>query len=515
MTASEERMVAPMSDDREKVPPALSDLRRTETLGKAQARLLNRPRISIRLRFAASLAVCFFMCCAFALDTLVLMGGVRDGLVQLGTLSELSVRTGGAQVSERTLLAGGRDLEDADMSLYAAEALLRAEDKGLSKALPASDLRALSASIERQRRQIRVWRTLKAKGLESTEESTALVAAISTTGPQVTAQIEAMAKLVRSNLVQRLSLSENRPFLMLSIIFGLFLAVTLMHARALQTPIRRFQDYAKRIAQGDFELIHPARAYKDEFTDLALALNQMLSDLQATQQHCVEAGKLAAIGTITSGIAHEINNPLNNISLTTEALMEDFKTMSDEKKWNFLQDIYFETERASEIVKSLLDFTRTQTIERVPLDVGGVILSTQRLLQNEMVLNNVAFECDLPPDLPQVKGAANQLRQVFLNLFINAIHAMPRGGALRVKANLHEEERVCVEVQDQGEGIPPEVLPHVFDPFFTTKEPGKGTGLGLSVSLSIIKRHGGDIQVESEPGKGTTFHVCLPRADRA
>ncbi len=92
---------------------------------------------------------------------------------------------------------------------------------------------------------------------------------------------------------------------------------------------------------------------------------------------------------------------------------------------------------------------------------------------------------------------------------------MPRGGTLRVKASLHEEERVCVEVQDQGEGIPPEVLPHVFDPFFTTKEPGKGTGLGLSVSLSIIRRHGGDIKVESEPGKGTTFHVCLPRADRA
>jgi signal transduction histidine kinase len=146
--------------------------------------------------------------------------------------------------------------------------------------------------------------------------------------------------------------------------------------------------------------------------------------------------------------------------------------------------------------------------------VGGVILSTQRLLQNEMALNNVAFECDLPPDLPQVKGAANQLRQVFLNLFINAIHAMPGGGTLRIQSNLHEEGRVCVEVRDEGEGIPPEVLPHVFDPFFTTKEPGKGTGLGLSVSLSIIKRHGGDMQVESVPGKGTTFHVCLPRADK-
>jgi len=105
------------------------------------------------------------------------------------------------------------------------------------------------------------------------------------------------------------------------------------------------------------------------------------------------------------------------------------------------------------------------------------------------------------------------LRQVSLNLFINAIHAMPDGGTLRVRANLHDPARVCIEVRDEGEGIAPEVLPHVFDPFFTTKEPGKGTGLGLSVSLSIVKRHGGEIQVESEPGKGTTFHICLPRAD--
>lgn len=498
---------------KEKIGTGSSDFHRAEELRQAQGRLLDRPLISIRLRFMASLAVCFFMCCAFTLDTLMLLGSVREGLVALGTLSEISDRLRAAQVSKEALLSGGRDLGEAGMNLYAVEALLNTEGAAMSPEISSEALSALSGAIARQRARILEWESLRARGLAGAEAGAALATALDGTGSNLSSRAEALARPVRAGLIRKLSLSENGPFIMLGVILALFAVVAYLHARALQDPIRRFQGYAGRIAKNDFTLIGPSRSYRDEFTDLALALNQMLADLQAAQQRVVEAGKLAAIGTITSGIAHELNNPLNNISLTTEALMGDFKTLSDEKKWNFLQDIYFETERASEIVKSLLDFTRTETIEQVPLDVGGVILSTQRLLQNEMVLNNVAFECELPPDLPQVKGAVNQLRQVFLNLFINAIQAMPSGGTLSVKASPHEEGRVCVEVQDEGAGIPPEVLPHVFDPFFTTKEPGKGTGLGLSVSLSIIKRHGGNIQVESGPGKGTTFHVCLPRAD--
>jgi len=502
-----------MPDATERIGTGSSELNRAEELRQAQARLLNRPLISIRLRFIASLAVGFFMCCAFALDSLMLLGSLREGIVVLGTLSEISDRLRAAQVSKEDLLSGRQDLREAGINLYAAEEALNTGGPVRSPEVSSASLSDLSGAIARQRARMVEWEALRAREVAGAEGNAALAAALDGAGSDLSLRVEAMARSVRAGLVHKLSLSKNVPFIMLGVILALFAVVAYLHARALQDPIRRFQAYAGRIAQSDFTLIRPSRSYRDEFTDLALALNQMLADLRATQQRCVEAGKLAAIGTITSGIAHEINNPLNNISLTTEALMEDFKTMSDEKKWNFLQDIYFETERASEIVKSLLDFTRTQTIERVPLDVGGVILSTQRLLQNEMVLNNVAFECDLPPDLPQVKGAANQLRQVFLNLFINAIHAMPGGGTLRVTANLHEEDRVCVEVRDGGVGISPEVLPHVFDPFFTTKEPGKGTGLGLSVSLSIIKRHGGDIQVESVPGKGTTFHICLPRAD--
>jgi len=305
--------------------------------------------------------------------------------------------------------------------------------------------------------------------------------------------------------------SADLSIVLLVLLFFAFAVITLLFDRALIGPIRRFETYTERISRGDFRPIGPARWYRDEFTDLAVAVNRMLEELAAQQRHMVQAAKMTTVGTLTSGIAHELNNPLNNIAITTEALMEDFKRLSDEEKWRLLQDIYFETERAGEIVKSLLDFTREERAEWGPVDLREVVESTRRILQNEMVLGNVVFEARFPDALPPVRGALNPLRQVFLNLFVNALHAMPEGGRLTVEAKA-SPGKVCVEVTDTGSGIPPEVLPHIFDPFFTTKEPGKGTGLGLSVSLSIVRKHGGEIQVFSEPGKGTTFHLCLPAA---
>ncbi|MEW5763501.1 MAG: sensor histidine kinase [Acidobacteriota bacterium] len=305
-------------------------------------------------------------------------------------------------------------------------------------------------------------------------------------------------------------LANRVPLLLLALLFLAFVAIAFLFDRALMGPIRRFESYTSRVARGDFSPIGPTRWYRDEFTDLALAVNSMLRELEAQQNQMVQAAKLTTVGTLTSGIAHELNNPLNNIAITTEALMEDFKRLSEGEKWKLLQDIYFETERAGEIVKSLLDFTREERPESVPVSLAEVVESTRRLLHNEMDLSGVRFAAEIPEDLPTVRAAVNPLRQVFLNLFINAVHAMPRGGTLSVRAMRTDSERVCVDVTDTGTGIPAEVLPRIFDPFFTTKEPGKGTGLGLSVSLGILRKYGGEMRVVSEVGKGTTFHVCLP-----
>ena len=477
-------------------------------LRTAQEALLARPRVSIRSRLVASLSICFVVCSAFTLVSLDVLHRTRAKLQLVQTIERLDDR----MVLDQGAITTGhvdRVLEsarEADLLLRKLSPhMVQAEDRNVLPSLlrqAEACLRALAAS---------------ARDTHGVGPSGVLPLALA-------AQLrgaEAEAHRVLSSLVRReraevdkvLGLAESGSLVLLGFMLFLFTLITFAFARALVAPIARFKGYTSRIAGGDFSFIRPARRYRDEFSDLAVAVNQMLAELRAQQNRIVKGAKLAAVGTLTSGIAHELNNPLNNISITTEALMEGLSTLNDEEKWRHLQDIYFETERASEIVKSLLDFTRKEKQELVALDIAEILNSTIRLAHNELTINDVTLVSEIPPGLPRVMGVANQMRQVFLNLLINAVQAMPGGGRVTVAVNMHEDEKLCVDIHDEGVGIPPDVLPRIFDPFFTTKEPGKGTGLGLSVSLGIIRKFGGDIHVESEPGKGTTVHVCLPRAE--
>jgi two-component system NtrC family sensor kinase len=479
-----------------------------ERLREAQRTITDRPRISIRLRLVVSLALCFLLCVSFALSTLWLLGSVRQKLRILQAVESLDYKALRAQALSKDDILAGRDLGDALERVEAARTILASVSGDSGRAEDPVALAALDRHLERYRNLLIRFNNSSGQASVALDET-----GLREEEAEITALVKRLIAGERAAVDHTLWLSETVPFILITVLLVLFGVIAFFFTQALMDPIRRFQAYTRRIAEGDFTLIRPARSYRDEFSDLALAVNRMLAELRTNQDRCVRAGKLAAVGTITSGIAHELNNPLNNISITTEALMEDFKTLTDEEKWKLLQDIYFETERSSEIVKSLLDFTRNERPEMVPLDPLELVLSTHRLVQNEIALNNVNFTCDVKLGLPKVKGAPNQLRQVFLNLILNAVQAMPTGGNLWVTSEAEDPQRVCIEVRDDGPGIPPEVLPHIFDPFFTTKEPGLGTGLGLSVSYSIIKKHGGEIQVTSEPGKGTLFHVCLPRAE--
>ena len=197
---------------------------------------------------------------------------------------------------------------------------------------------------------------------------------------------------------------------------------------------------------------------------------------------------------------------MNNIVLTAEALREDFRHMDGEEALAMIQDILVQSERASEIIKNLLDFSRSERPEVVSISIPSVISDTLRLVRNQLLLAGVEEVTEVPSDLPQVYGEYKSLQQVFLNLFINAIHAMPEGGKLLIRGRVSgDREWVSIEVIDTGIGIEPEDIPRIFDPFFTTKEVGKGTGLGLSVSYNLIRKHGGNIEVDSEPGARHDF----------
>jgi signal transduction histidine kinase len=237
----------------------------------------------------------------------------------------------------------------------------------------------------------------------------------------------------------------------------------------------------------------------------------MIQELERRQDELVESRKMAAIGTLTSGIAHELNNPLNNILLTAEAMKEELAKLNQGELAEMADDILSESERASEIVRDLLDFARSERPSLEEINVGELLQQTLRLVSNQAAVANIEVEVRIEEGIPSIYGERRSLQQVFLNLFVNAIQAMPNGGTLTVRAHKVPGTRdVAVVVSDTGVGIPSEYLSRIFDPFFTTKEVGRGTGLGLTVAYGIVEKHGGKIEVESQVGRGTTFTVVLP-----
>jgi signal transduction histidine kinase len=237
----------------------------------------------------------------------------------------------------------------------------------------------------------------------------------------------------------------------------------------------------------------------------------MMEELQRRHDLLVKSHKLRAVGTLTAGIAHELNNPLNNITLTSAMLEEDYDDLDDEERLDMVRDLTAQAERATRIVRNLLDFARESEMEQEMVDVGRLVDETLRLTANEIKLKKAKVECRVSSNLPPIHGDKQHLNQVFLNLVLNALDAMPSGGVLEVEVGKSAEPGyIAVDVKDSGDGIPDHIVTSIFDPFFTTKHHGKGTGLGLSVSLGIVKKHGGDISVETEVGKGTTFTVLLP-----
>jgi len=218
--------------------------------------------------------------------------------------------------------------------------------------------------------------------------------------------------------------------------------------------------------------------------------------------------RLAELGTLASGMAHEIGTPMNVILGRAEYLMR--RTQEEQTKKG-LETIVVQVERITKIMNQLLTFARRRPSERRAMDLRRTIEDCLEVLSERLARHHVQADTAIPPDLPPVHADPDLMSQVFLNLFINAVHAMPNGGTLRVEAQ-QANEQITLKVADTGHGIPQEHLPKIFDPFFTTKEVGKGTGLGLTVVHGIIREHGGLISVASQPGLGTTFTLALPVA---
>lgn len=281
-------------------------------------------------------------------------------------------------------------------------------------------------------------------------------------------------------------------------------------------PIGRIIEMSNKVVTGDL----PARVgvhAPGEMGLLCQAIDQMADAVvqreealeQATRRQIGQSEKLAAVGRMAAGIAHEINNPLTGL-LTFVHLLQDEQGLS-KKGREYLDVMFNETTRMREIVLGLLDFAHESSSEMKTLDLNEVIRQGLKLLRSQKGFENIAIEEKLAESLPRVHGDANQLQQVLVNLYLNACEAMPGGGTLSISTS-ERDAGVSVAIADTGRGIKEEHLGKIFDPFFTTKPVGKGTGLGLSVSYGIVRQHGGTMDVHSEEGKGTTFTIVLPVA---
>ena len=237
-----------------------------------------------------------------------------------------------------------------------------------------------------------------------------------------------------------------------------------------------------------------------------------ITEMKRLEEQLIQAEKLAAMGQMLAGVAHELNNPLTAILGASELIRD--RPGIDENTKRQLDMTHRQARRAARIVQNLLEFSRPASPQKKALDLNAVVDRTLQLHEHSLRRNSIQVDFHPAPNLPPTIGDANQLIQVFLNLVANAEHAIrevrPSG---RIQIRLGQKaSRIFVTVQDDGAGIKPEVLPKVFDPFFTTKRPGGGTGLGLSICMSIIREHGGDMEVESLPAGGAAFSVFLPVA---
>jgi PAS domain S-box-containing protein len=238
-----------------------------------------------------------------------------------------------------------------------------------------------------------------------------------------------------------------------------------------------------------------------------------VTEMKRMEEQLIQAEKLAAMGQMLAGVAHELNNPLTAILGVTELLRE--RAGFDESAVRQLDLTHRQARRAARIVQNLLEFSRPAAPQKKPLDINSLIERTLQLHEHSLRRNNVEVEFHLQPGLQPVVGDGNQLIQVFLNLITNAEHAIREirdSGRIQIRLG-QIGAHVSVTVQDDGVGILPDALPRIFDPFYTTKRPGGGTGLGLSICMSIVREHGGSIDVETLPAGGSAFTVFLPGVD--
>lgn len=405
---------------------------------------------------------------------------------------------------------------------YETRGILADEEAALEGVMNAAERSHLAASLQSYAEQLAL--------LKLTDGSTSDSRALRDAGHAISEQLTGMAQ--REREILRASVMQSQRTLLFSIAAVLLLAATIgwLLTRAVVEPLRQLERQLQPIADGKFHAL-TITTRDQELISFAQAINRMLAELEARRRQLLHSEKLASLGVLVSGVAHELNNPLSNISTSAQLLLEELESAERAQKREWLVQIEEQIERARAIVRSLLEFSRDTPFEVRPVAIGQVVAQSVSFLRNE-IKGQLDVRSEIDPQ-HVVAGDVRRLQQVFINLLRNAADAVEAETQVRIAAHRlakgeqvipqhaylfgngqctqsGKQDMVVITVEDDGPGIDAETLPKIFDPFFTTKGVGHGMGLGLYVVMEIIEEHKGCIAVESEPGRGTRFTIVLP-----
>ncbi len=478
----------------------------------ARRALVNRPSLSLRLHILLVSLLTFVFGVGVALALWHNSQGVEEKLGFLDIANEFIIELQQARRFEKNYFLYGTNLSEAMDNALRAREILKRNAEPLRKVAGERSFAVMLPHLDRYQELLARLAALdKSEAKPDPEAKKLIELELRDHGHQMVSFAENLVHKEQDSV--RTAMASFRGIILSSLLFltAFMLAVSWMLRQRIVGALARFSGYAQRIARGDYTPITPARRYKDEFLDLALAINGMIDEIQSREEVLIQSHKMRAVGTLTAGVAHELNNPLNNITLTAHSLLEDYPELDDAERLDMLGDVVQEADRARRIIRNLLDFARESGSQVEPLDLARLLGETISLAANQIRLSGNRIEFNATDNLPRVHGDAQQLQQVFLNLILNARDASPKGGKIQiVVVPADEPNYLAVKVIDFGSGIPDHIKSTIFDPFFTTKAKGKGTGLGLSVSQGIVAKHGGRIQVSSREGQGSTFTVLLP-----
>jgi signal transduction histidine kinase len=327
-------------------------------------------------------------------------------------------------------------------------------------------------------------------------------------GKQMTEKSAQLLDFERSRLHDIFKELKNRMNLWSALAINLGIIMPFLTFFKIFKPLKVIKKATEAIAQGKFKRIEVLNT-RDEMQQVMEAFNTMVEVLERRQDQLVQSKKLSSIGTLTAGVAHQLNNPLNNISTSCQIAIDEADTAERGFLLKMLKNIDQETLRARDVVKGLLEFSRSEKFRLRKASLADTVNRSVRLVKSQ-VPADISIIVTIPEDL-EFPMDVQRMQEVFLNLIINAVQSIEQQGTITISAEIDRDEGTAViTVHDSGPGIPKEIQGQLFDPFYTTKEEGKGTGLGLSVVYGIVQKHCGEITVSSEPGEGASFYLRLP-----